>query len=156
MKKYIEQLVAIESRIELDLDPPYYSTTEIDEDGDALRLDVEWSDELRGSCFCDTTVSIEIDEVIPILERLKAKGAQRVFIADHADHYGYYFYGTRIEEVDVPEPVVEQKKLYSASQEVVEALQMMLDMHTERYGLDSAFDERFIKANAIFRNTGAV
>lgn len=156
MNKYIERLISIHEETELDIAPPYHSDTEVDEDGDPLRLEVEWCDKLQKSCYSEVEVSMEIDEVISILERLKAAGAERVLIAEHIDHHGYYFYGTRIELVEVPAPVVEQKKLYSASAEVVDALQAMLSMHTERYGLDSAFDERFIKANAVFTKTGAV
>mgnify|MGYP006928717531 CR=1 FL=1 len=43
--------------------------------------------------------SMDIDETIKILTELKEKGANRIYIADHCDHHGYYFYGVQLREI---------------------------------------------------------
>lgn len=43
--------------------------------------------------------SMDIDETIEILKNLKELGANRVYIADHPDHRGYYFYGVKLIEI---------------------------------------------------------
>jgi hypothetical protein len=99
MKTYVEKFIAEESRTELDLQFPYYSDTEKDEDGDTVRNVVIYAPELEDS-YVSTDVSMDIDEVIGILNSLKQRGANRVYISDHCDHHGYYFYGVHMEECE--------------------------------------------------------
>jgi hypothetical protein len=42
--------------------------------------------------------SMDIDKTIKILTELK-KGANRIYIADHCGHHGYYFYGVQLREI---------------------------------------------------------
>jgi hypothetical protein len=88
MKTYVEKFIDKDERTELDLDAPFYN-------GD-IRNEV-----MIPYHKLDYTEapSIEIDEVIKILNDLKTKGADRVYIADHCDHHGYYFYGTKLCEI---------------------------------------------------------
>ena len=43
--------------------------------------------------------SIDIDTVIKTLQNLKESGADRVYIATHCDHNGYYFNGVKLKEI---------------------------------------------------------
>ena len=89
MKSYREKFIVQESRTEIDLDPPFY-------DGDERNgIDTVW-DELK---YVDGVPSMELDELIGILQNMKRRGADRVYIATHEDHHGYYFYGVKLEEV---------------------------------------------------------
>lgn len=101
MKTYVEKFIAEESRTELDLQFPYYSDTEKDENGDTVSNEVLYAPELRNS-YVNIDVSMDIDEVVNILNSLKQKGAERVYIAEHLDHHGYYFYGVKLED-ETPE-----------------------------------------------------
>jgi hypothetical protein len=88
MKTFVEKFIAEESRTELDLDHPYYDG----EEGNEVMTPhhkMTWAE----------APSINIDEVIVILDNLKKKGANRVRIADHSDHHGYYFYGLKLIEI---------------------------------------------------------
>jgi len=88
MRKFVEIFIAVESRTELDLDFPNY-------DGDE-RNEIETPyDKLTWS----EAPSMDIDETIKILTDLKEKGSNRVYIADHCDHHGYYFYGVELVEI---------------------------------------------------------
>ena len=89
MKSYREKFIVQESRTEIDLDPPFYDGDERNE------IDTVW-DELK---YVDGVPSMELDELIGILQNMKRRGADRVYIATHEDHHGYYFYGVKLEEV---------------------------------------------------------
>ena len=89
MKNYIEKLITQESRTEIDLEPPFYDGDERNE------IDTVWS-ELN---YVDGVPSMELDELIGILQNMKRRGADRVYIATHEDHRGYYFYGVNLEEI---------------------------------------------------------
>lgn len=126
IKKYKEIFVGEVSKTELDLEPPYWVETE---DGQAdVRVDVVLAPEISNS-YVDTDVSMEIDEVISILERLKAKGADRVYIADHCDHHGYYFYGVRLEEVEEEDNLLEGK----TKEQVLELIRNEYPNHVIHY-----------------------
>jgi hypothetical protein len=88
MKTFVEELVDSVSKTELDLKYPYYENGKINK--------VFTPDD---RLYCVEAPSIEIDEVIKILNDLKQKGANRVYIADDSDAYGYYFYGVKLVEV---------------------------------------------------------
>jgi hypothetical protein len=77
-----------------DIDIEYNYSDELDESGDQIRLDIKYSDEVSYS-ECPPA---KIDEVIKNLILLKEKGAERVYISEHIDHHGYYFYGVKLEE----------------------------------------------------------
>jgi len=91
MKTYVEKLVGVIQNTELDLDPPYYT---------------EGSEE-RNTFLCDERAfeygagqeSVDIDYMIEYLKHLKDQGANRVRIAYHSDHRGYYVYGCELIEV---------------------------------------------------------
>ena len=93
MKTYVEHFVAEESKNELDLEFPYYDG---DEDNDVIIP----YDHL--SYVEDGVPSIPIDDVVEMLTKLKKAGANRVYIAPHCDHHGYYFYGVKLAE-ETPE-----------------------------------------------------
>ena len=85
MKRYEEKFIKEISRTEIDLDHPFY------ENGGDDRNEVK---------TINLGVSIEIDEVIGILNDLKNSGADRVYIAEPCDHHGYYFYGVKLNQID--------------------------------------------------------
>jgi hypothetical protein len=89
MKTYVEKFIAAESRTELDLEYPHY---------DRFEVRNEVMIPYNRLTFVDAP-SIDIDETIKILTELKEKGANRVYIADHCDHHGYYFYGVELIEI---------------------------------------------------------
>lgn len=89
MKNYREKLIVQESRTEIDLESPFYDGDERNE------VDTVW-DELN---YVDGVPSMELDELIGILQNMKRRGADRVYIATHEDHHGYYFYGVKLEEI---------------------------------------------------------
>lgn len=88
MKTYVEKYIHQESAIELDLEFPYY-------EGEENNTVMIPNNKLKFA----TVPSMEIDKVIEILNNLKEKGANRVYIADHEDHHGYYFYGVKLVEI---------------------------------------------------------
>jgi hypothetical protein len=77
-----------------DIDLDYNYSDELDENGDNIRIDIEESDEI-GYAQCPPA---KIDEVIEGLLILKNKGADRVYISEHVDHHGYYFYGIKLDK----------------------------------------------------------
>jgi hypothetical protein len=83
-KTFVEKFIGSEVRDELDLEYPYNK-------GDVMtpvsRLD-----------FAEVQ-SIDINEVIKICNDLKNKGANRLYIATHSDHQGYYFHGVCLKEI---------------------------------------------------------
>jgi hypothetical protein len=89
MKTFVEKLVAAEERTELDLEYPYY-----DKLGNRNEVMVPYS----VLNFVEAP-PIDLDDAIKILTELKEKGADRVYIADHCDHHGYYFYGVKLLEI---------------------------------------------------------
>jgi hypothetical protein len=83
-----------------DLDLEYYYSEEKDENDDPIRIDIELSDETH---FTEVPPA-KIDDIINGLVELKNKGSEYVYIADHTDHHGYYFYGIKLTEY-VPKKV---------------------------------------------------
>lgn len=90
MEHYAERFVKQIERTELDLEFPYYNGD------DEKRNEVLFPHHLIG--FAEAP-SIEIDEVMKIMTELKSEGADRVYIADHSDHHGYYFYGVKLNKL---------------------------------------------------------
>lgn len=89
MKKFKETLVSTIERTELDLEYPFYTSPASDERNDVEEVSDTFSD----------VPSLDITEAINILLKLKDDGSNRVRIAEHGDHHGYYFYGVKLEEV---------------------------------------------------------
>ena len=88
MKTFQEEFIVEESKTDLDLGFPYY---EGDNSNKVIIPDLY----LNGL----EIPSMDLDEAILILEAMKAKGANRVYFSPHIDHQGYYFYGTKLEQV---------------------------------------------------------
>jgi hypothetical protein len=88
MKTFVEKIIAVERRTELDLEYPNYDGEE--------RNDVMIP---HNKLNYVEAPSMDIDETIKILTELKNKGSNRVYIADHCDHHGYYFYGVKLVEI---------------------------------------------------------
>ena len=86
MKKFKETLVKKISKTEIDLDSPFYTGDERNE-VEVITDNITYSP------------SMDIDEAINILNELKKSGSNRVYIADHEDHHGYYFYGVKLTEL---------------------------------------------------------
>jgi hypothetical protein len=91
MRTFVEKFIAVESRTELDLDYPNYNGKD-DEERNEVMIPYNKLN------FAEAP-SLDIDEAIKILTELKGKGANRVYIADHCDHHGYYFYGVQLQEI---------------------------------------------------------
>lgn len=89
MKTFVEKFIAVESRTELDLEYPNYYY------GEERNEVMIPHNKLK---FAEAP-SMDIDETIKILIELKEKGADRIYIADHCDHRGYYFYGVQLREI---------------------------------------------------------
>jgi hypothetical protein len=88
MKTFVEKFIDVERRTELDLVYPYY------EDGKINEVMIP-----HNKLNFAEAPSIDIDEAIKIITGLKEKGANRIYIADHCDHHGYYFYGVKLIEI---------------------------------------------------------
>jgi hypothetical protein len=97
--KYQEKLVDKFDITDIDLE--YNYSEEVDENGDQIRIDIVHSDDV----YYSECPPAKIDEVIEQLIELKNKGAERVYISEHVDHHGYYFYGVKLEEY-IPTKVV--------------------------------------------------
>lgn len=120
--KYEENLVGQFDLTEIDLE--YYYSTELDENGGPIRYEIKQSREVD---YAECPPA-KIDEVIEGLLELKKKGAERVYIAEHTDHFGYYFYGIK---------VVERKK------ETVDAWKCIKEFPGMKYGETYIFDEEY-------------
>ena len=88
MKTFVEKFIAVESRTDLDLEYPNY-------EGEVSNEVMTPHNKLN---YVEVP-SMDIDDVINILNELKEKGSNRVYIADHCDHHGYYFYGVELKEI---------------------------------------------------------
>ncbi len=91
MKTFVEKFINRKSKTELDLDYPHYSEEYPEEKNDVMIPYNKLN-------YVDAP-SMDIDDVIKILTELKEMDANRVYIADHADHHGYYFYGVKLMEI---------------------------------------------------------
>lgn len=91
--KLQENLIGKFDLTDLDLEY-YYDLDKEDENGDPIRIDIELSDETN---FTEVPPA-KIDDVINGLIELKNNGSEYVYIADHCDHHGYYFYGIKLTE----------------------------------------------------------
>lgn len=87
-KSYREVLVDEVSVTDLDMEEPFHSPDE-EEPNDVETAEEVWSE----------TVSMPIDQAVKILQELRDKGADRVYLYTHSDHHGYYFTGVKLEEV---------------------------------------------------------
>jgi hypothetical protein len=87
MKTFLEKFIEVKSVTELDLDYPHYEGEE--------RNEVLIPSNLS---FVEAP-SMDIDNVLEIVNSLKESGANRIYIADHCDHHGYYFYGVKLIEI---------------------------------------------------------
>lgn len=90
MKTFAEKLVDKKAFTELDLEYPFYESGGQDECNEVLT---------PSSILYTESPSIDIDIVISTLQNMKELGANRVYIADHCDHHGYYFYGVKLSEL---------------------------------------------------------
>lgn len=88
MKTFVEKFIDTIEKTDLDLGYPYY-------EGDIKNEVMIPYNRLKFS----EAPSLDINEVIKILTELKEKGANKVYIADHFDHDGYYFYGVKLIEI---------------------------------------------------------
>ena len=88
MRTYVEKFVAVEARTELDMESPHY-------DGDECNEVMIPQHKLHYA----EAPSMDIDDVMSLLNELKDKGANRIYIAQHCDHNGYYFYGVELKEI---------------------------------------------------------
>jgi len=88
MKTFVEKFIAVESRTELDLEYPNYEG-EVSNEVMTPHNKLEYVE----------APSMDIDDVINILNELKKRGSNRIYIADHCDHHGYYFYGVELKEI---------------------------------------------------------
>lgn len=93
MKTFVEKIVAVRDFTELDLDFPHHET---DEYGEDIRNDVMIP---HSKLDYVEVPSMDINDVIQTLNDFKKMGANRVYIADHIDHHGYYFYGVKLIEI---------------------------------------------------------
>ncbi len=91
MKIFEEKFVYRDSVTDIDLQYPFYH-------GDD-RNEVITSSEMGEVEYWDGAPSIDTWELIDVLEHIKEQGAERVYIADHSEHRGYYFYGVKLKEV---------------------------------------------------------
>jgi hypothetical protein len=85
MNTYAEKFIAQDSLTELDLCFPFY-----DEDSN------ESNEVLLSSKVHSDVPSLAIDNLITVLNELKEKGAERIYITTHEDHQGYFFYGVNL------------------------------------------------------------
>lgn len=92
MRKKIEKVIHSESRIDLDVRPPYYD----DHRQEGGKVELAW----KQMPFADVAYSLEISDLTNLLVQAKELGADRVVIAPHVDHIGYYFYFTKVKEVE--------------------------------------------------------
>ena len=88
MSKYKEIIVNKAVFTDLDLEFPFYDENDNRNDVDTVHAH-----------FSDTTVSMDINLLIKTLHDMKEKGTERVYIAQHSDHFGYYITGIKIEEI---------------------------------------------------------
>jgi hypothetical protein len=107
MKTFVEKFIDSKSKTDLDCEYPFYEVRD-----DVYRdVDEEVNDDSDGEEVCNEVMiphnklsyveapSMSIDDVIEILNEFKTKGADRVYIADHSDHHGYYFYGVKLVQI---------------------------------------------------------
>jgi hypothetical protein len=141
MKRYLETVVAKESVTELDLVFPFY-----DEDQNINEVEIPYS-EIK---FAEAP-SIDINYVINTLLNMKEKGANRVYIADHIDHHGYYFYGVKLEELSEntksPEDIYKEKLIKKYENEL---------LNTKDVFLNAVLKESLVKLNNDNINTKRV
>lgn len=88
MKTFVEKFIITTSETELDLDYPHYEGDEANE-VHIPQSKLEYTE----------VPSMNIDDLIKILMKFKDEGADRIYIADHVDHQGYYFYGVKLIEI---------------------------------------------------------
>ena len=88
MKTFVEKFVAKKNLTDLDLVYPYY---EGEESNDVMIP--------HNKLTYVNVPSMDIEKVLTILNEMKEKGANRIYIADNVDHQGYYFYGVKLMEI---------------------------------------------------------
>jgi hypothetical protein len=98
MRTFVEKFVEAEERTELDLRYPYYESTD-KPDGVDIRNEILIPESTTDKLNYVKVPSLDIDDAIYVLSELKRSGANRLYIATHVDHQGYYFYGTKLLEV---------------------------------------------------------
>jgi hypothetical protein len=90
METYAEKFIEEISKTELDLDFPYYSSDS--EECNEVLTPISKMPYVQ-------VPSMNIEEAIEALQALQSAGANRVYIVDHVDHHGYYFYGTLLKKL---------------------------------------------------------
>ena len=88
MKTFAEKFIAVAKNLNLDLKYPNYE--------DKINNEVMIP---HNKLNYVEVPSMDIDDVINILNELKKRGSNRIYIADHCDHHGYYFYGVELKEI---------------------------------------------------------
>jgi len=91
MKTYVEKYIDVIIKSDLDLEHPFYDKKDPESQNEVMIP-------YHKINFAEVP-SMDINDVIKYLMTLKDKGADRVYIADHVDHKGYYFYGTKLIEI---------------------------------------------------------
>ena len=88
MKQLKETFIGKKEVSDLDLMEPFW------EDGADEPNEIEWMDDIWNEA-----PSMDIDQLMEILEKYKKEGANRVYIAEHSDHQGYEFNFVKLEEL---------------------------------------------------------
>ena len=88
MKTFVEKFIIKENKTDLDGEYPNY----IGEIQNEVMIP-------NNKLTYVNTPSMDLEEAIEILKCFKKKGANRVYFANHCDHRGYYFYGTKLIEI---------------------------------------------------------
>ncbi len=97
MRTFVEKFVVTIERVELNLMYPYYQST--DKPNVDIKNEILIPNSTSEKLNYVEVPSLDIDDAIYVLSELKRSGANRLYIATHVDHQGYYFYGTKLLEV---------------------------------------------------------
>lgn len=95
---YKEVFIYEESITDLDGQFPFYNPGSDEPNGVMMLNDLRFDDDVP---------AVSITDLRNILTKLEEKGAERVYIATHCDHRGYYFTGIKIVE-DVLLPYIDE------------------------------------------------
>jgi len=87
MNTYVEKLIKEKAITDLDMKFPFYNG--------AVRNEVLFTDESRRI----QAMSIDINEMIGVLQSFKQEGVDRVAIETLVDNHGYYILGMELKEI---------------------------------------------------------
>ena len=91
MKTFAEKFIGNIETAELDSEYPFYDGSDNDFPNEILT---------SSQVDCDSSMSMDIDKALEILNKLKESGANRVYIGYHTDHFTYMFSGVKLKEID--------------------------------------------------------